>query len=271
MVKFYSTSYNYDYSFPAVSLAYFLRYPNPYSTHVLSTDVIDRYFDPETQRMTTVRLHLKRSKLPTAVVKLLPKSILGSSEDGNSTSYILERSTIDINEGWMKTENKNMDWTAVLSVIESQEYRRPDGLLGDAAKSADPLQQAARETTHVTTTVALRSHIGENIRKRRAKRAEAAANETDNQPTMGFFKSWTTGSIQRSVELIGLRRAEGAQPKAKEGMRVVLERLRDGGLVGVLEGMRRDRELVFANQGDWKVQSDSSQSSSAPDIDWQGD
>ncbi|GAB7345831.1 hypothetical protein MBLNU457_4088t1 [Dothideomycetes sp. NU457] len=269
MVKFYSTSYSYDYSFPAVSLAYFLRYPNPYSTHVLSTDVIDRHFDPETQRMTTVRLHLKRSKLPTAVVKLLPKSILGSSSDGNSTSYILERSTIDIKEGWMKTENKNMDWTAVLSVIESQEYRRPGGAL--TGESHNSLQQGAQETTNVTTTVALRSHIGENIRKRRARRAEAAASDSDDQPSMGFFKSWTTGSIQRSIELIGLRRAEGAQPKAKEGMRVVLERLRDGGLVGVLEGMRRDRELVFANQGDWKVRSDQSASLSEPDIEWRDD
>ena len=29
-------------------------------------------------------------------------------------------------------------------------------------------------------------------------------------------------------------------------MKVVLERLRQGGLVAVLEGMRQDRELMFA-------------------------
>lgn len=64
MVKFYESTYTYDYTFPAVTLAYFLRYPNPYSTHVLSTDVISRHFDPATQQLHTLRLHLKRSKLP---------------------------------------------------------------------------------------------------------------------------------------------------------------------------------------------------------------
>ena len=44
---------------------------------------------------------------------------------------------------------------------------------------------------------------------------------------------------------MGLKRAHRSQPNAKEGMEVVLDRLRQGGLVGVLEGMRRDRELVM--------------------------
>src|SRR5450432_4106511 len=64
MVKFYELNYTYDYSFPAVTLAYFLRYPNPYSTHVLSTDVIERFVDPVTGRLSTTRIHLKRSRLP---------------------------------------------------------------------------------------------------------------------------------------------------------------------------------------------------------------
>jgi hypothetical protein len=38
--------------------------------------------------------------------------------------------------------------------------------------------------------------------------------------------------------------------KSKEGMMVVLERLRRGGLVGVLDGMRKDREGAFG--GEWK-------------------
>lgn len=247
MVKFYSTTYSYDYSFPAVSLAYFLRYPNPYSTHVFSTDVIERSFDNDTQRLTTVRLHLKKSKLPAAVLKLLPRSLLGASESGDSQSYILEKSVVDIREGWMSTESRNLEWTGVLSVIESQDFRRVNTPTPDSAVSLDPLQ-SARESTFVTTTVALRSHIGENIRRRRARLAESAAQAADEGTAkMGFFKSWTTGSVQRSIEAIGLRRAEGAQPKAKQGMTVVLERLRQGGLVGVLEGMRKDRELMFAN------------------------
>jgi len=37
--------------------------------------------------------------------------------------------------------------------------------------------------------------------------------------------------------------------KSKEGMNVVLERLRMGGLGGVLEGMRRDREMIMGGGG----------------------
>ena len=105
MVKFYSSTYTYDYPFPAVSLAYFLRYPNPYSRHVASTDTIERHYDPETQRLTTVRLHLKKSRIPSAVLKLLPKSLKGDVDSGGRTqSFILETSVVDVKEGWMESE-----------------------------------------------------------------------------------------------------------------------------------------------------------------------
>lgn len=255
MVKFYSSSDSYDFSFPAVCLAYFLRYPNPYSTHVLSTDVIDRHYDEESQRITTTRLHLKRSKLPTAILSLLPKSLLGATEKGDSQSYVLEKSIVDIKQGWMHTESRNLELTGVLSVIENQRYERPINCQG--------------EKTNVYTTVTLKSHIGENIRRRRARLSEAANSDQEVPEKQGFFRSWTTGSIQRSVELIGLRRAEGAQPKAMLGMNVVLQRLRQGGLVGVLEGMRKDRELMFSGQNGWASSASSSGSeSSTVDIDW---
>ena len=249
MVKFYSTSYSYDYSFPAVSLAYFLRYPNPYSTHVLSTDVISREYDPDTQRLTTVRLHLKRSKLPAAILKLLPRSIMGGAENGDSQAYILETTVVDAKEGWMEAESRNLEWTGVLSVIEKQVFRRQGlELQTKLPASVDLYGQQASQKTDVTTTVTLQSRIGENIRRRKAqKQAEAEAVEEEAPPAkLGFFKSWAASPMQRSIEVIGLRRAEKSQPKAKEGMTVVLERLRTGGLVAVLEGMRQDRELMFA-------------------------
>ncbi|KAG2164224.1 hypothetical protein D6D19_03011 [Aureobasidium pullulans] len=253
MVKFYSTSYSYDYSFPAVSLAYFLRYPNPYSTHVLSTDVISREYDPDTQRLTTVRLHLKKSKLPAAILKLLPRSIMGGAENGDSQAYILETTTVDAKEGWMEAESRNLEWTGVLSVIEKQVFRRHGfESLQKLSAAVDLYSQQASQKTDVTTTVTLQSRIGENIRRRKAQRqaeaeAEAEAVEEEAAPAkLGFFKSWAASPMQRSIEVIGLRRAEKSQPKAKEGMKVVLERLRQGGLVAVLEGMRQDRELMFA-------------------------
>lgn len=265
MVKFYSTTYTYDYPFPTVSLAYFLRYPNPYSRHVASTDTISRHYDPETQRLTTVRLHLKRSRLPPAVVRLLPKNTTSSTNpDGSTQSFILEKSVVDVREGWMETESRNLDWRNVLSVIEKQTYRRDNAVapvemdFNGAGESSSPSQLGQ---THVDVTVILKSRIGEQLRKRRARWGEQATaasvtggeqqNERESvggeaeEPAarQGWFSTWSSGAVRSAIEAISLQRTERSQPKAQKGMSVVLARLREGGLEEVFEGMRRDREV----------------------------
>ncbi|KAK5114571.1 hypothetical protein LTR85_010148 [Meristemomyces frigidus] len=254
MVKVYSSNYSYDYGFSAVSLAYFLRYPNPYARHVASTDTISRSFDPDTQRLTTVRLHLKRSRLPPAVLKLLPKSSVGASSDGSTQSFILEKSVVDVNEGWMETESRNIDWSNVLSVIERQTYRRP--ALTNA--TADEIEAFKRdgtirvrddERTDVAVSVTLKSRIGEQLRKRRQRWGEQASATSvigagEEEPAkQSWFSSWSSSAIRSAVESISLQRTEKSQPKAQKGMSVVLSRLRHGGIQEVLEGMRHDREV----------------------------
>ena len=251
MVKFYESSFNYDFPFPAVSLAYFLRYPNPYATHVLSTDVIDRHIDPSTNRLSTTRLHLKKSKIPSTLLRLLPKGILGSSADAGQ-SYILEKSVIDVKEGWMTTESRNLEWTGILSVVEKQFYRRPS--LEDSAPQRsilDLVECSKGEGTDVTTTVTLLSRFGQAkiLRKKgdMSATSQFSTSEPDEEapPKKGFFSSWSTSSLQRSIEMIGLRRTREAAGKSNEGMKVVLERLRRGGLGRVLEGMQEDRQRAF--------------------------
>lgn len=250
MVKFFSTSYSYDYNFSETALAYFLRYPNPYSRHVASTDTIDRHYDPVTQRLTTTRLHVKRSRLPPAVLKLLPRSYLSNaSEDGSTQSFILEKSVVDVKQGWMETDSRNLDWNNVLSVIERHRYSRPEG-------SALLDLEAGEEKTQVDISVTLKSRIGEQIRKRRQRWGQQAtatsvlggggggAGDEDAPVKQGLFSSWTSGAVRSAIETISLQRTEKSQPKAKKGMSVVLERLRAGGLEAVLEGMRADREVV---------------------------
>ncbi|KAF3388228.1 hypothetical protein DPV78_012226 [Talaromyces pinophilus] len=226
-MKFFELVSTYDYSFPAVSLAYFLRYPNPYSKHVLTSDVIDRYVDPETHRLHTTRLHLKRSKIPSTLLKLLPKGIGGSENSGQS--YILETTVVDAKEGWMKTESRNMEWTGILSVVEKQHYERempPEG-----------------EKVNVRTTVTFVSRLGQSKLLGRSRKAAEDASEVDEEaPKRGIFSSLSTAGIQRTIELIGVTRTRDAILRSKDGMNVVLERLRHGGIVAVLEGMRRDRE-----------------------------
>lgn len=239
MVKFYESSFTYDYSFPAVTLAYFLRYPNPYSTHVLSTDVISRSVDPTSGRLHTLRIHRKSSRLPPAVLKLLPKSVLGSVSGGRSESYVLESSTVDIKEGWMKTESKNLDWTGILSVVEKQEYQRKIPVdEGDDFK-------VDVGTTGVVTRVIFKSRLGDRLRARATRKGETPVTEDYEPPKRGFLANWSTIGIQRSIEAIASRKTENQLGNSKLGMTIVLERLRRGGLVGVLDGMQRDSEGLW--------------------------
>lgn len=108
------------------------------------------------------------------------------------------------------------------------------------------------ERTDVAISVTLKSRIGEQIRKRRQRWGQQATatsvvggNVEEEQPVkQGFLSSWTSGAVRSAIETISLQRTEKSQPKAKKGMSVVLERLRQGGLEAVLEGMRADREVV---------------------------
>ncbi|MCJ1353746.1 MAG: hypothetical protein MMC33_003733 [Icmadophila ericetorum] len=251
MVKFHTTTHTYAYPLPAVSLAYFLRYPNPYSTHVLSTDVISRTFDPQTQRLHSVRLHLKRSKFPPAVLKLLPKGMLGGSAGGEGKSFILEKSIVDVREGWMETESRNLEWTGVLSVVERGRFEIGPPLeeLESATVPVDGGDMPfANKSTVSTTTVTFHSRFGQP-RSLFSKSSSTATSSTSVStqteqaaPKQSLFSSWSTSSVQRTIETLGVRRTRDALVKSALGMNVVLERLRSGGLVGVLEGMRRDRE-----------------------------
>lgn len=253
-MKFFENTFNYDYSFPAVSLAFFLRYPNPYSRHVLTSDVIDRYVDPETQRLHTTRLHLKRSKIPSAMLKLLPKGIGGAENSGQS--FILETSVVDVKEGWMETESRNMEWTGILSVVEKQLYRRirtdDSGSSPPSFASALSMDERRDEWTTVKTTVTFKSRLGQSMVAARSNKADA---EDDTYKRGGFLAAWSTAGLQRTIELIGVKRTRDAVHKSKQGMNIVLERLRHGGVVAVLEGMRRDHEaaaLTGNPQGTWK-------------------
>lgn len=275
MVRFYESTFSHSYPFPAVTLAYFLRYPNPFSTHVLATDVLDRSFDAQTQTLYTARLHLKKSKVPSALYRLLPKSLLGpvaaSSPDGTTQSYVLERSIVDIRSGVMVTESRNLELTGVLEVAERQLFRRPGTDMHAFARAYAPpsgfelelpragwstaTTTAAEDTTDVRTDVStkveLYSRLGavrERMARARADRAAAAAAaseqvvEEPKPARVGFLRSWSTSAIQKSIESLGLQRTERAIPNSKRGLEVVLERLRTGGVVAVMEGMKRDRE-----------------------------
>jgi len=188
----------------------------------MSTDTLSSYVDPKTQRLHTTRIHLKKSRMPNAIYKLLPKSVMGGGS-GEKASYILETSVVDIKEGWMKTESQNLNFTGVLSVKEQQHFSLP----------SDAERKLANETD-VTTSVVFTSRLGEKIRGRMERSQEDGW-------LSGFMGTWGRQGIQRSIESIASTKSQDQLGKSRDGMRLVLERIRNNGVIGVLETLKRER------------------------------
>jgi len=225
MVLTHTTNHTYNHPFPTVTLAFFLRYCspqlNPFASHVLSTDTISTHVDSDTGRLHTTRIHLKKSRMPPAVMKLLPTSITGGTTD--KASYILETSVVDMREGWMSTESRNLNFVGALSVVERQLYAAPSGA-ADAGK------------TDVETKVVFRSRLGERIRDKIGHPIQHSTQES------GWFARLGARGIQRSIESLASTKTLDQLGKSREGMRILLEKLRHTGIIGVLELRKRARE-----------------------------
>ncbi|KAJ1922715.1 hypothetical protein IWQ60_006337 [Tieghemiomyces parasiticus] len=140
MVKFYQHTFDYDHPFPLVTLAFWLRYPNPFAAHVLASDVIDRYVDPDTGVLHTTRLILKRGNVPKWARTFM----------SNNEAYILEQSRVDPRDRTMVCTSKNISHKRVMVIEETQTFTPIDedevkssGIV-PAAVTADQRRFAAR-------------------------------------------------------------------------------------------------------------------------------
>jgi len=115
-MRFFSNSHLYDDPWSIVSLAFFLRYPNPYAAHVLSCDVISRTHTPQGTLLTT-RLILKKGSLP----KWAPKGIINRAE-----SWILEESEVDPLGRVVCCKTRNLDHVKVMRVEEITTLRQAE-------------------------------------------------------------------------------------------------------------------------------------------------
>ena len=104
---------NFSDPWPVVSLAFFLRYPNPYASHVVSADVISRSFTPE-GTLITKRLVLKRGALP----KWFPQGIVSRAE-----AWVVEESEVDPYGKVVRCQTRNLDHVKVMQVHETVELR----------------------------------------------------------------------------------------------------------------------------------------------------
>jgi len=139
----------------------------------------------------------------------------------------MERSVVDIRNQTMETETRNLDWEGLVSVVENQIY------IPSCVLEANGSRKCNVEKTDVKLTVKISSRVGNNARERMA----------DTTPSGGLWVSWTTGSLQRSIEIIGMKRMRDGLGRSKEGMKAVLEGLRERGLLAALQE-RRERRLA---------------------------
>ncbi|QPG73049.1 hypothetical protein FOA43_000353 [Brettanomyces nanus] len=105
--------HTFHHDFETVTLAYFNRYPNPYSNHVKSIDTIERHIDSDGKLHQTKIIH-KSGRLPVWVKPFLGKI---------NSSWIVERTIVDPIHKTMITYNCNMDHTKLLRIEESTSYR----------------------------------------------------------------------------------------------------------------------------------------------------
>ncbi|CCH58699.1 hypothetical protein TBLA_0A09110 [Henningerozyma blattae CBS 6284] len=114
MVLFHKSTHIFQNDFATVSLAFFNRYPNPYSKNVLSTDTLAQHIDPQNGKLYKTRLIKKDGKLPRWIMPFLGKI---------TTTYILEKSIVDPMKYTMETYMSNIDHLSIMRVEEYTTYK----------------------------------------------------------------------------------------------------------------------------------------------------
>ncbi|KAJ7139707.1 MSF1-domain-containing protein [Mycena epipterygia] len=112
-MRFFTQSFSYDDPWSIVTLAFFLRYPNPYASHVISCDVVSRSVSPSGSLITT-RLILKRGAMP----RWFPKGIITRAE-----TWVVEESEVDPLGRTVRCKTSNLDHVKVMQVEETVVFR----------------------------------------------------------------------------------------------------------------------------------------------------
>ncbi|KAK2726649.1 PRELI domain-containing protein 1, mitochondrial-like [Artemia franciscana] len=111
MVKHYESNSVFHYPWEYVATAFWWRYPNPYSKHVLSEDVLWR--EQSGNILLTKRIFTKTNSLPKWGERFIPAKLV----------HILEESLVDREKKVLTTLTKNIGFSKVMSVVEKVTYR----------------------------------------------------------------------------------------------------------------------------------------------------
>ncbi|KAK7109959.1 hypothetical protein V1264_013907 [Littorina saxatilis] len=113
MGKFYGGAVTYKWNWDQVAQAFWQRYPNPYSKHVLTEDILSRHV--EGNRLYTRRLMIKTNPVPKWGERFIPSSA--------RNMCILEESVVDASSRTITTYTRNIAMQNVMNVEEKCVYR----------------------------------------------------------------------------------------------------------------------------------------------------
>eukprot|EP00051_Salpingoeca_urceolata_P026645 m.478044 g.478044 ORF g.478044 m.478044 type:complete len:202 (-) comp21017_c0_seq1:89-694(-) len=102
-----------EWSWQNVTAAFWRRYPNPFSAHVLTEDVLSRTVDPVTKCLTTKRLITKTNSRPKWMDRFLGE---------NPVCLVLEESVVDLNNRKMTVSTRNLNMKHLMEVEQHTEF-----------------------------------------------------------------------------------------------------------------------------------------------------
>lgn len=117
MVLWYKKLHDYSFNFETVTMAFFNKYPNPYSTHVQSVDTIDRYI--KDGKLYSTRLIRKKGKLPKWVLPFLGKI---------SHTWVIEKTILNPETKTLQSYTRNLDHTLIMRVEEYTTYQYDESM-----------------------------------------------------------------------------------------------------------------------------------------------
>lgn len=110
MVKYFCNNTDIKSAWDHVVSAFWQRYPNPFSTHVLTEDVVYREVTAD-HKLLSRRLLMKTNRLPRWAERIFPSGM-------SRSVYIMEDSIVDPVNRRLTTYTWNLNHTTLMSVEE---------------------------------------------------------------------------------------------------------------------------------------------------------
>ncbi|PVV04391.1 hypothetical protein BB560_001119 [Smittium megazygosporum] len=112
-MKFFETSYSFNSSWDATTLACWRKYPNDKTPHVKHVEILSRELDPTTGILKTERLIIVSQNVPRIITKMV-----GAQEQ----AYVLEYSEVDPSSKTLTLRSTNLTMKNFLAVTEHITY-----------------------------------------------------------------------------------------------------------------------------------------------------